>query len=148
MYTAAQKGDPEWLWNLPDEEFYAQGACHILAWTYLKMHPEMGLTMVYIRPKHGKPGHHVYLRRSFADQELSWAFDRRGWDLEVNLLENHYEEHRLNSDRSVDLIPVHQHLEQFCAWTNHRPPSYFLELPWARTLRYIEKLEQKPEDET
>lgn len=153
MATPEEKGNPELLWNLPDERFFAEGACHILAWTYLKENPGQDLTMVYIRPKRGKRGHHVYVRgtarqpldQPLGGQQINFSFDWRGLLAERGMLNHHLGIFGL-SDGDIDLIPVHQHLDEFCAWSNHRPPSYFLELPWRRALRYIAMLENREQE--
>ena len=62
--TLGAKRDPVKQWNLPDRVFFAAGACHILAHTFLELYPESGFQSVWIRPSAGHTGNHVVLVRN------------------------------------------------------------------------------------
>ncbi|MEL6463324.1 MAG: hypothetical protein AAFQ58_00015 [Pseudomonadota bacterium] len=74
------KQDPARRWALPDRAFFAHGACHILAGTYLLDPPRAGLRAERIVPSGPFPGNHVYL----TDGDV--AFDYRGYVDRTRLL--------------------------------------------------------------
>ena len=74
MYKLRTKGGkrcPIINWALPERVFFACGACHILAYAFLKAYPDSGFTPVWIRPLKGYTGNHILVVR---DQ---LAFDLR-----------------------------------------------------------------------
>jgi hypothetical protein len=58
---------------LPDRVFFACGACHILAYAFLRAYPESGFTPNWIRPAKGSTGNHILVAR----RQL--AFDYHGY---------------------------------------------------------------------
>src|ERR1700742_2942991 len=75
MYVVADgvKQDPVRRWSLPDRVFFACGACHILAYAFLKTYPESGFRPVWIRPAEGYTGNHIVVARDH------FAFDYHGY---------------------------------------------------------------------
>jgi hypothetical protein len=61
MYVVAPgvKEDPVRRWSLPDRVFFACGACHILAYAFLKTYPRSGFTPLWIKPTRGFVGNHI-----------------------------------------------------------------------------------------
>lgn len=60
MHVLADGGkqDPARRWSLPDRVFFACGACHILAYAFLKAYPRSGFAPLWIKPSkggHGQP---------------------------------------------------------------------------------------------
>jgi hypothetical protein len=58
---------------LPDRVFFACGACHILAYAFLRAYPGSGFTAVWIRPAAGYTGNHIVVVRG------GLAFDYHGY---------------------------------------------------------------------
>ena len=66
MYQLRTKGGKRDLvknWALPDKVFFASGACHILAYAFLKTYPASGFAPVWIRPANGYTGNNVLVVR-------------------------------------------------------------------------------------
>src|SRR5215467_12213514 len=83
MYQLRTKGgkrDPEKNWALPDKVFFACGACHILAYAFLRAYPDSGFAPIWIRPANGYTGNHVVV---VCD---SIAFDYHGYSNWPSLL--------------------------------------------------------------
>jgi hypothetical protein len=83
MYQLRSKGakrDPIKRWALPDRVFFACGACHILAYAFLRAYPERGFTLVWIRPAKGYTGNHILVVRG------QLAFDYHGYSNMLKLL--------------------------------------------------------------
>jgi hypothetical protein len=58
------KRDPKRRWALPDRTFFACGACHILAYAFLDRYPGSGFRAVWLKPKEGFTGNHIFVSRS------------------------------------------------------------------------------------
>lgn len=67
-------------WSLPDRVFFACGACHILAYAFLKTYPDAGFAPVWIKPASGFTGNHIVVVRNDA------AFDYHGFSNLSHLL--------------------------------------------------------------
>ncbi len=140
--TPEQKRDMFKSWEREDQDFFAAGACHILADLFLQLHAEEGFQFVYLKPSNGLPGNHVYAAND------TWAFDHNGWTEETELLkttEKMYKEKypgwaysRIIIEPSVDA------LENFCKQNNHRLPWQFAHLPWERARAYIRQFPSSP----
>ena len=62
MYKLRTKGgkrNATTNWALPDRVFFACGACHILAYAFLRAYPDGGFRPVWIRPTGGYTGNHI-----------------------------------------------------------------------------------------
>ncbi|MEM8655850.1 MAG: hypothetical protein AAGF36_14000 [Pseudomonadota bacterium] len=78
-------------WALPDRAFFAHGACHILAGTYLLDPPRTGFRAERIIPNGPFPGNHVYLTngdlafdyRGYVPRDRLLAWFRTAWDTHV-----------------------------------------------------------------
>lgn len=140
--TAEQKRDPFKSWARDDQAFFASGACHILADLFVRLHQHENFKMVYIKPKAGFPGNHVYASNGV------WAFDHNGWTKESELLEvteQAYTQKYPGWTYSKHVIePAIDALETFCKVNNHRPPWQFAYLPWERAYKYIQHFEEYP----
>lgn len=60
-------------WELTDRVFFACGACHILAHSFLERFPEGGFKPIWIKPAKGFTGNHILVVR----EDL--AFDYHGY---------------------------------------------------------------------
>ena len=67
-------------WALPDRVFFACGACHILAYAFLRAYPDGGFRPVWIRPTGGNTGNHIVV----AHDQI--AFDYHGYSYWPTLL--------------------------------------------------------------
>ena len=73
LRTNGGKRDPVKRWGLPDRVFFACGACHILAYAFLKAYPGSGFAPIWIRPIEGYRGNHIVVVRG------QLAFDYHGY---------------------------------------------------------------------
>lgn len=76
MYQLRTKGgkrDPIKNWALPERVFFACGACHILAYAFLRAYHDSGFTPIWIRPAKGHVGNHIVVVRD------RLAFDYHGY---------------------------------------------------------------------
>src|SRR5260221_11358124 len=98
MYQLRTKGgkrDPIKNWALPEKVFFACGACHILAYAFIKAYPDSGFAPIWIRPTKGYTGNHIVAVRDnlafdyhgYSDWHVLFAHFRRranqrwpGWD--------------------------------------------------------------------
>lgn len=80
--TQEIKQDPEKRWALPDEVFFAAGACHILAFAFLEKYPDLEFQAKWIKPLNGHRGNHIFV----TNNEL--AFDYNGFTTIDNFIEN------------------------------------------------------------
>lgn len=67
-------------WALPDRHFFASGACHILAHTFMETYPDAGYEPIWIEPARGFTGNHIVAVRG------EYAFDYHGYTLWPRLL--------------------------------------------------------------
>lgn len=74
------KDNPFRRWHRPDRQFFANGACHILAFAFLERYPDLGFHARWIRPAAGVAGNHIYLTDGIN------AFDYHGLTTERRLL--------------------------------------------------------------
>lgn len=140
--TPEEKRDMFKAWARDDRAFFADGACHILAYLFVQLHQHEGYRMVYLKPAEGFVGNHVYASNG------EWVFDHNGWMKEKELLaltekvymekypEWHYERIPIENSMTV--------LEDFCRANLHRLPWQFAYLPWERAYRYIKRFSDMP----
>jgi hypothetical protein len=88
LRTKGAKRDPTIRWGLPERVFFACGACHILAYAFLKAYPRSGFIPIWIRPTTGYTGNHILVVRD------SLAFDYHGYSDFPKLL--HHMERKAN----------------------------------------------------
>jgi hypothetical protein len=69
----AVKNDPVMRWALPDRVFFACGACHILAFSFLARYPHSGFKPIWIKPRKGYTGNHIFVSNDVT------AFDYHGY---------------------------------------------------------------------
>ena len=95
------KRKPELQWALGDRQFFACGACHILAFAFLEKYPAAGFGAVWIKPAAGFVGNHVIA----TDGEL--AFDYHGFSRWEHLLSHSVRKaERLMPGWSHTLLPL------------------------------------------
>jgi hypothetical protein len=74
------KIDPVRQWHRPDRHFFANGACQVLAFTFLERYPDLGFHARWIKPAVGFTGNHIYVTDGIN------AFDYHGLTTEARLL--------------------------------------------------------------
>jgi hypothetical protein len=130
--TQEERNDLVLSWNRPDKNFFAAGACHILASMFVQLHHMHGYKMMYLRGLEPHNTNHVYATNGV------WAFDHCGYTLESELLETTkliYRQHYYDWEYITEVI---FDLEEFCRQYNHRLPWQYLRLPWERAYQYIQ----------
>jgi hypothetical protein len=82
VYVVADgiKQNPVRRWSLPERVFFACGACHILAYAFLKAYPQSGFAPLWIKPAEGFTGNHIVVVRDDV------AFDYHGFSRWSRLL--------------------------------------------------------------
>jgi hypothetical protein len=74
------KNDPFRRWHRPDRQFFANGACQVLAYAFLQRYPDLGFRVRWIKPAAGYSGHHIFVTDGLN------AFDYHGLTTEQRLL--------------------------------------------------------------
>jgi hypothetical protein len=99
--TQGSKRNPVKRWNLPDRVFFACGACHILAYAFLRTYPQSGFRPIWIRPAPGFTGNHIVVARG------DLAFDYHGYS-SWSALQTHMEKraHQFWPGWRADLVPI------------------------------------------
>jgi hypothetical protein len=80
IIDGAIKDDPARRWALPDRVFFACGACHILAFAFLERYPHAGFKPIWMKPRAGYIGNHVFVTNG------ATAFDYHGYCDEPTLI--------------------------------------------------------------
>ena len=75
-----RKTNPIQRWSLPDRVFFACGACHILAYAFLERWGAPGMNPVWIKPREGFTGNHIFVSNG------RWVFDYHGYSCRENFL--------------------------------------------------------------
>lgn len=123
-------------WNRPERQFFAAGACHILAHVFLEKYPEMGFVPVLIRPKEQMRGSHVFVT------DGDYVFDWHGYS-HWELFRSHYfnKMQKLFPGWDADLIEIKTSLieDAFCDKYCHRKPENFFMNPIPRAKAYLER---------
>jgi hypothetical protein len=137
--TQAERDDPVVVWRRPNREFFASGACHILAYALVNRMWFAGYRLIYLRPTGDFPGQHVYATNG------EWALDAAGWTLEAELLavtKAEYSAAHPGWDYVLEQIDVG--IEDFCERNGHRLPEDFAKRPWKRAHVYLTELGYRP----
>jgi hypothetical protein len=74
------KNDPLRRWHRPDRQFFANGACQVLAYAFLQRYPDLGFHARWIKPAAGYSGNHIFVTDGLN------AFDYHGLTTEQRLL--------------------------------------------------------------
>ena len=136
------KEDPVRRWNLPERVFFASGACHILAHAFLERFPSAGFHPVWLRPRGGFTGNHVFVTNG------DLAFDYHGY-VPCGRLVAHYtmRARRLFPGWQADLVPVTVSLinreEAKAIGMDIREPAQFLHDTLPRARHYLERFDHR-----
>jgi hypothetical protein len=129
LRTPEEKADLDSCWSRPDEEFFASGACHVLAAAFLIEYPEAGFQPWRFAPSAGHRGGHMVVVRD--ELVFDWAgYERR----DAFLLDYFAAMREIFHDWEARFIPVESDPVgwEFCSLHNHRHPSQFLHDPLPR----------------
>jgi hypothetical protein len=74
------KSDPVLRWHRPDRQFFADGACQVLAYAFLERYPDLDFRARWIKPASGYIGNHIFVADGVN------AFDYHGPTTEHRLL--------------------------------------------------------------
>lgn len=131
--TLEEKSDLEGSWARPDEEFFAAGACHVLAGTFLETYPSAGFRALLIQPGEGFRGRHVVAASS------SMVFDCRGWTPREQFLRLYSEAYcAVFPGWTYNLVGVDDPIGwNFCNEHKHRHPSQFIRSPDSRAKAFL-----------
>jgi hypothetical protein len=137
------KEDPIKRWNLSDRTFFACGACHILAHAFLEKFPKSGFLPIWIRPKPGYTGNHVFV----TDGRL--VFDYHGFSDRQKFLEHYFSKaRRLFPGWDADLIEVTTSLisreDSKTIGMDIRGPEQYLYNALPRASYYLNKFDFSP----
>lgn len=126
------KLDRELLWKLEDKQFFAAGACHVLAFAYKDIFENAGYDIYLIHPKSTR-GTHVFVSNG------EWVFDSRGYQRHLDFM-NEYSEacHSLFGDWEYEILKIEESFDEFCVKHNHRTTDKFMGNPFQRAYRFIE----------
>lgn len=84
------KNDPQRRWALTDRVFFACGACHILAHSFLEKYPSSGFTPIWIKPLNGHTGNHIVVVRDEIVFDYHGYSDRKGFFGHINRKANRW----------------------------------------------------------
>lgn len=140
------KEDPVRRWALPERVFFACGACHILAYAFLKAYPDSGFAACWIKPAAGFTGNHILVVRG------DLAFDYHGYTNWTALLRHtHAKANRWWPGWSCQLIALPADVlvseaksrEYNGLWL--REPGQFLHDALPRAVRFLQHFPGPPE---
>lgn len=107
MYVVSDrvKNDPAQRWALPDRIFFACGACHVLAYAFLKAAAGAGFSAMWIKPATGFIGNHII---AVCDDV---AFDYHGYSSRTRLLRHaHDKANRWWPGWRASVVPIPTHI--------------------------------------
>ncbi len=139
--TLAEKGDVEKAWLRSDEDFFAAGACHVLAHAFLTMYPDAGYRPMMIVPATGYRGRHVIAA------SRDHVFDFNGYtEREFFLAELERLHQQRDKGWCAQLVELHVDPAgwDFCRQHRHRHPSQFFRNPVARARAFIHRAGPPP----
>jgi hypothetical protein len=125
--------DRDRCWRRGDQEFFADGACHILAFAAASVFPR--LSVVALRKDGDMRASHA-----IASDGL-WAFDHAGWTREAEILA---ETARLEPGTSWEMVAVDRDLGSYCVEQGARDRHEFAHDPWWRAIAYLAKSPPPP----
>ncbi|WP_349880933.1 hypothetical protein ABIH81_15570 [Micromonospora sp. HUAS YX12] len=127
--TPQERADQRLAWDRADQQFFAAGACHILAWVCRDTYPDRSIGLVGLRFAGQRQVFHVYATWA------GWAFDHAGWNPEADLLAANREFER----RPLDRIAITDDLATFCREHFSRMPHQYWGDPLPRARDYVKR---------
>jgi hypothetical protein len=141
LRTPEEKADLDASWARPDEEFFASGACHVLAAAFLEAREHAGFHAIMIQPAAGFRGVHVVIAND------DTIFDCRGWNPRDSFLQYYAEAMSgLSPGWSYTLASVTDPIGwEFCRTHRHRHPSQFKQDPMPRARAFLARFPRRAE---
>jgi hypothetical protein len=140
------KRNPEKRWALPDRVFFACGACHILAYAFLRRFPGEEYRALWIKPAPGFTGNHIVVTNA-----AGRAFDYHGYSRFDRLMAHMQDKaNRWWPGWSATLITLPQDVLVSEAKSRTydglwlREPKQFLHDALPRAERYLDRFAVKP----
>jgi hypothetical protein len=136
LRSPEEKADLNLSWSRPDEEFFASGACHVLAAAFLTTYPSAGFSAWSLRPMIGARGSHVVALRG------ALVFDWAGYSYREVFVTEHVQAMRVYIPGwDAELLPMAMDPIgwEFCNTTNSRHPSQFPHDPLPRALEFVRR---------
>ena len=128
-------------WNRPDRAFFAGGACHILAYSFLESYGRDGMEAVWLKPAEGYTGNHIVVA---AD---GWVFDYHGFSGRAAYFDHAFRRARhYYPGWTAELIPLPRDVLISETKSKTVPglwlmePGQFLHDAMPRAIRYRERL--------
>jgi len=134
LRTKAEKQDLEASWLRSDFEFFAAGACHVLASAFLGEYPNLGYCAILIESKPPQRGTHVVVANT------RWVFDANGFTEREPYFQEYF---ALQRERDPSWSAALVELDEdpagwdFCRRRGHRHPSQFWRDPTERARAFI-----------
>lgn len=139
------KQDPVARWNLPDETFFAAGACQVLAYAFIERFAEFGFHALWIRPAEGFRGNHIESTNG------AYVFDYQGMERYPAYFANLQAEMSLRAktddsfqgwiydlrDFPVDYLVSEEKSKSLGLWL--RQPDQFLHNAMPRAHRFVDR---------
>lgn len=140
LRTPQQKADLEGSWQRTDEDFFASGACHVLAAAFLEARPARGFHALMLQPMSGLRGGHVLI------ESESHVFDHHGWNERADYLSAYSTEmRRLYPGWSCELARIDDPISwDFCRAYAYRHPSQFWQDPLPRARAFLARFAAAP----
>lgn len=137
LRTTEEKGDLERCWSCPDHEFFASGACHVLAAAFLIEYPRAGFEAWQVVPRTSSRGGHVVVMQG--GLVCDWA----GYEARELFLTDYFAAMRcLIPDWDANFVRLESDPIgwEFCARHHHRHPTQFLSDPLPRARAFARNL--------
>jgi hypothetical protein len=131
-----QKRDLESAWLRPDRPFFASGACHILASSFLDTYPESGFAAFHVCPREGFRGGHMFVSNGRR------VFDYHGYSDQSPFIAHFISKmQRFFPGWTGDIIRIDGPITDpgFCRRFTLRLPSQFPHDPLPRAVRFIRR---------
>ena len=133
--TGAQMADQALSWARPDRSFFAAGACHILAWEFVKSSAGRNFQVMGLR-RVGEPHtFHVFATDGAVALDFAGLRGRREM---LTVIADAVAAERPGTTIEELELPVS--LEGFCAAHRHRLPGQFSGDVQARARRYLTQI--------
>lgn len=130
--SGAERRDQVLSWQRSDSAFFAAGACHILAFEFLRRPDTQRFEAVGLQRPGASFFDHVYVSDGL------WAFDYYGWTPESELITEILKfETASDPCLSLERIVIDGDFEALCTKYRHRRPSDFAADPRPRARQYL-----------
>jgi hypothetical protein len=136
LRTPEQRADQDLSWSRPDEQFFASGACHVLAAAFLMTYPRAGFSAWTLVVDQGQRVAHVVAARE------AEVFDVWGYTPRAQFLTEYTAAMRVwFPDWRADFQPLDADPMgwDFCRARDHRHPTQFRHDPLERAVAFLRR---------